>query len=135
MNQVAPEGEKIHSSRSVPGCDSMSTSRAWYLQGIIQLTHFLTHTLLLLDIVGAGGILQGDRGELMTPGFPEKNYENGVVYQVCSASFSLISIAVLFFSLRQKLITEETGHERAGTHTLYQEPFISYSYKSIKQIR
>ncbi|KAF7710120.1 ovochymase-2 [Silurus meridionalis] len=33
------------------------------------------------DIVGAGGILQGDHGELMTPGFPEKNYENGVLYQ------------------------------------------------------
>ncbi|KAK2852327.1 hypothetical protein Q7C36_007528 [Tachysurus vachellii] len=33
------------------------------------------------DIVGAGGFLQGDHGELMTPGFPEKNYEDGVVYQ------------------------------------------------------
>ncbi|TSK22490.1 Chymotrypsin-like elastase family member 2A [Bagarius yarrelli] len=33
------------------------------------------------DIVGAGGFLEGDRGEMMTPGFPDKNYENNVVYQ------------------------------------------------------
>lgn len=33
------------------------------------------------EIVGAGGVLQGDRGELLTPGFPAQNYENGVLYQ------------------------------------------------------
>ncbi|XP_073670702.1 ovochymase-2 [Paramisgurnus dabryanus] len=33
------------------------------------------------EIVGAGGVLQGDRGELLTPGFPEQNYENGALYQ------------------------------------------------------
>ncbi|KAL7877112.1 hypothetical protein SRHO_G00037550 [Serrasalmus rhombeus] len=33
------------------------------------------------EIVGAGGVLQGDRGELMTPGFPEQSYERGVLYQ------------------------------------------------------
>ncbi|XP_072534618.1 ovochymase-2 [Salminus brasiliensis] len=33
------------------------------------------------EIVGAGGVLQGDRGELMTPGFPEESYEAGVLYQ------------------------------------------------------
>ncbi|XP_037394313.1 ovochymase-2 isoform X2 [Pygocentrus nattereri] len=33
------------------------------------------------EIVGAGGVLQGDRGELMTPGFPEQSYESGVLYQ------------------------------------------------------
>ncbi|CAM4474958.1 unnamed protein product [Leuciscus chuanchicus] len=33
------------------------------------------------EIVGAGGVLQGDRGELLTPGFPAQNYENGALYQ------------------------------------------------------
>ncbi|XP_030644095.1 ovochymase-2 [Chanos chanos] len=33
------------------------------------------------EIVGAGGLLQGDRGELLTPGFPAQNYENGALYQ------------------------------------------------------
>ncbi|XP_029115121.1 ovochymase-1 [Scleropages formosus] len=33
------------------------------------------------EIVGAGGFLEGDHGELQTPGFPGKNYENGAVYQ------------------------------------------------------
>ncbi|KAK1791945.1 hypothetical protein P4O66_013917, partial [Electrophorus voltai] len=33
------------------------------------------------DIVGAGGLLQGDQGELRTPGFPEQSYENGALYQ------------------------------------------------------
>ncbi|KAI4884471.1 hypothetical protein NFI96_001277, partial [Prochilodus magdalenae] len=33
------------------------------------------------EIVGAGGVLQGDRGDLMTPGFPEQSYESGVLYQ------------------------------------------------------
>ncbi|XP_070846884.1 cubilin [Chaetodon trifascialis] len=33
------------------------------------------------DLVGAGGFLQGDQGEFMTPGFPEKNYLNGASYQ------------------------------------------------------
>lgn len=37
---------------------------------------------MLLEIVGAGGVLQGDRGELLTPGFPAQNYENGALYQV-----------------------------------------------------
>ncbi|XP_062851362.1 cubilin [Trichomycterus rosablanca] len=36
---------------------------------------------MVTEIVGAGGLLQGEQGELGTPGFPEKNYENGVVYQ------------------------------------------------------
>ncbi|XP_054634056.1 ovochymase-2 [Dunckerocampus dactyliophorus] len=33
------------------------------------------------EIAGAGGSLQGDRGDLMTPGFPDKNYPNGALYQ------------------------------------------------------
>ncbi|KAF7655501.1 hypothetical protein LDENG_00055110 [Lucifuga dentata] len=33
------------------------------------------------EIAGAGGFLQGDRGDLLTPGFPEQNYQNGVLYQ------------------------------------------------------
>ncbi|XP_040002652.1 ovochymase-2 [Xiphias gladius] len=33
------------------------------------------------EIAGAGGFLQGDRGDLMTPGFPEQNYPNGALYQ------------------------------------------------------
>ncbi|KAJ8000711.1 hypothetical protein DPEC_G00183190 [Dallia pectoralis] len=33
------------------------------------------------EIAGAGGFLQGDQGDLLTPGFPEKNYENGALYQ------------------------------------------------------
>ncbi|KAM4603345.1 ovochymase-2 [Polymixia lowei] len=33
------------------------------------------------EIAGAGGSLQGDRGDLLTPGFPEQNYQNGVLYQ------------------------------------------------------
>ncbi|KAI9525572.1 hypothetical protein NQZ68_006121 [Dissostichus eleginoides] len=33
------------------------------------------------EIAGAGGYLQGDRGDLMTPGFPEQNYPNGALYQ------------------------------------------------------
>jgi len=37
---------------------------------------------MLLEIVGVGGVLQGDRGELLTPGFPAQNYENGALYQV-----------------------------------------------------
>ncbi|CAN9510288.1 unnamed protein product [Ophioblennius macclurei] len=36
---------------------------------------------LAAEIAGAGGFLQGDQGNLMTPGFPEKNYLNGVLYQ------------------------------------------------------
>lgn len=36
----------------------------------------------LIEIAGAGGYLQGDRGDLMTPGFPEQNYPNGALYQV-----------------------------------------------------
>lgn len=37
---------------------------------------------LLPEIAGAGGFLQGDQGDLMTPGFPEQNYPNGALYQV-----------------------------------------------------
>ncbi|XP_061737042.1 ovochymase-2 [Nerophis ophidion] len=33
------------------------------------------------EIAGAGGTLQGDQGDLMTPGFPEQNYPNGALYQ------------------------------------------------------
>ncbi|XP_029285789.1 tolloid-like protein 2 [Cottoperca gobio] len=33
------------------------------------------------EIAGAGGFLQGDQGDLMTPGFPEQNYQNGALYQ------------------------------------------------------
>ncbi|XP_062243272.1 ovochymase-2 [Platichthys flesus] len=33
------------------------------------------------EIAGAGGFLQGDQGDLMTPHFPEKNYLNGALYQ------------------------------------------------------
>ncbi|KAK0137505.1 Cubilin [Merluccius polli] len=33
------------------------------------------------EIAGAGGSLQGDRGDLLTPGFPAQNYQNGVLYQ------------------------------------------------------
>ncbi|KAM9792333.1 cubilin [Neosynchiropus ocellatus] len=33
------------------------------------------------EIAGAGGFLQGDQGNLMTPGSPEQNYENGALYQ------------------------------------------------------
>uniref|UniRef100_A0A3B4TUR0 Zgc:154142 n=1 Tax=Seriola dumerili TaxID=41447 RepID=A0A3B4TUR0_SERDU len=33
------------------------------------------------EIAGAGGFLQGDQGDLMTPGFPEQNYLNGALYQ------------------------------------------------------
>uniref|UniRef100_A0A3Q1JVK3 Ovochymase 2 n=1 Tax=Anabas testudineus TaxID=64144 RepID=A0A3Q1JVK3_ANATE len=36
---------------------------------------------LTAEIAGAGGFLQGDQGDLMTPGFPEKNYPNGALYQ------------------------------------------------------
>lgn len=36
---------------------------------------------LTSELVGAGGFLQGEQGELMTPGFPEKNYSNSVLYQ------------------------------------------------------
>ncbi|XP_076583741.1 ovochymase-2 [Chaetodon auriga] len=33
------------------------------------------------DLVGAGGFLQKERDELTTPGFPEKDYQNGASYQ------------------------------------------------------
>ncbi|XP_059189819.1 ovochymase-2 [Centropristis striata] len=33
------------------------------------------------EIAGAGGFLQGDRGDLMTPSFSEQNYPNGALYQ------------------------------------------------------
>ncbi|KAM8772707.1 ovochymase-2 [Acanthopagrus schlegelii] len=33
------------------------------------------------EIAGAGGVLQGDQGDMMTPGFPEQNYPNGALYQ------------------------------------------------------
>uniref|UniRef100_A0A665XBY8 Cubilin-like n=1 Tax=Echeneis naucrates TaxID=173247 RepID=A0A665XBY8_ECHNA len=33
------------------------------------------------EIAGAGGFLQGDQGDLMTPGFPEQNYLNDALYQ------------------------------------------------------
>ncbi|XP_056135753.1 ovochymase [Lampris incognitus] len=33
------------------------------------------------EIAGAGGYVEGDQGNLLTPGFPEKDYENGVLYQ------------------------------------------------------
>ncbi|KAM3623175.1 uncharacterized protein V6R79_007971 [Siganus canaliculatus] len=36
---------------------------------------------LASEIAGAGGLLQGDQGDVMTPGFPEQNYPNGVLYQ------------------------------------------------------
>ncbi|KAL3996601.1 hypothetical protein ACER0C_009257 [Sarotherodon galilaeus] len=36
---------------------------------------------LASEIAGAGGFLQGDQGNLMTPGFPEQNYPNGALYQ------------------------------------------------------
>ncbi|XP_029008026.1 ovochymase-2 [Betta splendens] len=36
---------------------------------------------LASEIAGAGGFLQGDQGDLMTPGIPEHNYPNGALYQ------------------------------------------------------
>ncbi|KAF7223607.1 tolloid-like protein 2 [Nothobranchius furzeri] len=36
---------------------------------------------LASEITGAGGFLQGDQGDLMTPGFPDQNYPNGALYQ------------------------------------------------------
>ncbi|XP_062407656.1 ovochymase [Sardina pilchardus] len=33
------------------------------------------------EIVGAGGLLQGNQGELSSPGFPAQQYENGALYQ------------------------------------------------------
>ncbi|KAM7394398.1 hypothetical protein PAMP_021203 [Pampus punctatissimus] len=36
---------------------------------------------LIPEIAGAGGFLQGDQGDLMTPGFPEQNYPNAALYQ------------------------------------------------------
>ncbi|XP_007562022.2 ovochymase-2 [Poecilia formosa] len=33
------------------------------------------------EIAGAGGFLQGDQGNLMTPSFPGQNYPNGALYQ------------------------------------------------------
>lgn len=42
---------------------------------------------LFTELVGAGGFLQGEQGELMTPGFPEKNYSNSVLYQVLGHTF------------------------------------------------
>ncbi|XP_031415931.1 ovochymase-2 [Clupea harengus] len=33
------------------------------------------------EIVGAGGLLQGDQGELSSPGFPAQQYESGALYQ------------------------------------------------------
>lgn len=37
---------------------------------------------LLPEIAGAGGFLQGDQGDLMTPDFPVLNYPNTALYQV-----------------------------------------------------
>lgn len=57
---------------------------------------------MLLEIVGAGGVLQGDHGELLTPGFPSQNNENGVLYQVLlminmtSTPFLDLSQSVIF---------------------------------------
>ena len=34
------------------------------------------------EIAGAGASVEGDRGDLLTPGYPEQNYENGALYQV-----------------------------------------------------
>ncbi|XP_056264194.1 cubilin [Pseudoliparis swirei] len=33
------------------------------------------------EIAGAGGFLQGDQGALMTPSFPQQNYQSGALYQ------------------------------------------------------
>ncbi|TMS22780.1 Ovochymase-2 [Larimichthys crocea] len=33
------------------------------------------------EIAGAGGFLQGDQGDVMTPSFSEQNYPNGALYQ------------------------------------------------------
>ncbi|XP_071378637.1 cubilin [Centroberyx affinis] len=33
------------------------------------------------EIAGAGGALEGDRGDLLTPGFPQQNYQNAALYQ------------------------------------------------------
>ncbi|KAI1887407.1 hypothetical protein AGOR_G00189980 [Albula goreensis] len=33
------------------------------------------------EIVGAGGHLQGDHGQIQSPGFPAQNYDNGALYQ------------------------------------------------------
>lgn len=40
---------------------------------------------LLAEIAGAGGFLQGDQGNLQTPGFPEQDYPNNALYQVSAA--------------------------------------------------
>ncbi|KAF3687784.1 Tolloid-like protein 2 [Channa argus] len=38
----------------------------------------------LVEIAGADGFLQGDQKDLMTPGFPEQNYPNAALCQVCA---------------------------------------------------
>lgn len=51
--------------------------------GILEVSVKLKYPPSLLpEIAGAGGFLQGDQGDLMTPGFPETNYLNGALYQV-----------------------------------------------------
>ncbi|KAK6494151.1 ovochymase-2 isoform X1 [Huso huso] len=53
------------------------------------------------EIVGAGGHLQGDRGDLLSPGFPEMNYENDVLYQwkITVPAGEQIKLAFSFFDL------------------------------------
>lgn len=52
-------------------------------EGVLWLSVPLKYpSFPLPEIAGAGGFLQGDQGDLMTPGFPEQNYLNGALYQV-----------------------------------------------------
>lgn len=52
----------------------------WMYAGI--LVEIKCSSYLLPEIAGAGGFLQGDQGDLMTPDFPKQNYPNGALYQV-----------------------------------------------------
>lgn len=64
-------------------------------EGVLWLSVRLKYpSSLLPEIAGAGGFLQGDQGDLMTPGFPEHNYLNGALYQVRPQT----SIAYLYFN-------------------------------------
>lgn len=58
----------------------------------------------LPELVEAGGFLQGDQGSVMTPGFPEQNYESGALYQVCThTTESILKNGVHFWSTRNIL--------------------------------
>ncbi|KAF0037285.1 hypothetical protein F2P81_010159 [Scophthalmus maximus] len=94
---------------------------------------------LTSEIAGAGGFLQGDKGDLMTPDFPEQNYLNGALYQwritvpegervrLTFTSFDLVPEACGDF------VQIYDGHEAGSSSTGGGGPVIIHGRKGVIQ--